>query len=485
MSPGGQSTGPLHREVAPEHVAPARAAGRSVAAPRRPDLDSLYCINPDGSRNTIHPADVRGRFQTRKKWLWTLLIAIYAVLPWIEVGGHPLILLDIPRRHFYLFGQTFNAQDFYLGFFFLTGLGFALIVLSALFGRVWCGYACPQTVFLEGVFRRVERWLDGSAAQRRKLAELPWGLVKLVRRGGKYAIYVVLSLLLAHMFLAYFMPVRDVLAATMSPPSEHPVAFTFVMVFTAIMYFNFVWFREQLCIVICPYGRLQGVLADPDTVNVAYDRGRGEPRGHHHETGRGDCIDCYRCVAVCPTGIDIRNGSQLECVGCANCIDACDEVMQKLDQPPGLIRYDSQRAIEGGGRRFLRPRVYLYAVLLLLGAGVFAWFASGRTPFEANLVRLPGPPYTLSDGTLRNQFAIHLINKQPQRLTFQLESIPTEDLTLTLPLQTVELDSLGDQRIPVIVEMPRDRFRPNLRLHLRIRAGELEREISAPVVGPR
>ena len=320
---------------------------------RRPDLDSLYCLNADGSRNTIHTADVRGRYQVRKKIVWALLIALYLVLPWIEVGGRPAILIDIPERNFFLFGMSFNAQDFYLAFFVLTGIGFTLFVVSALFGRIWCGYACPHSVFLEAVYRRVERWIEGGAAQRKRLAEMPWNAQKILRRGGKWAVYLAISLVLSHTFLSYFMGADEVLRAITSPPSVHPTAFTFIVAFTVIIYGNFTWFREQLCIVICPYGRLQGVLYDRDTINVTYDHVRGEPRGRYNDSDRGDCIDCQRCVAVCPTGIDIRNGTQLECIGCANCIDACDEVMVKTGQPVGLIRYDSQNGVENGERRLV------------------------------------------------------------------------------------------------------------------------------------
>ncbi|MHC5066149.1 MAG: cytochrome c oxidase accessory protein CcoG [Planctomycetota bacterium] len=451
---------------------------------RHPDLDSLYCIREDGSRQTIHTADVSGRYQRRKKIVWAVLIAIYLVLPWIEVGGKPAILIDIAKRHFYLFGLTFNAQDFYLAFFLLTGLGFSLFVVSALFGRIWCGYACPHTVFLEAIYRRVERWIEGSASQRDRLAKASWGLGKALKRGTKWLFYLGISGFLAHVFLSYFLGVDEVFSAIVNPPSEHPAAFTFVLIFTTIIYFNFTWFREQLCIVICPYGRLQGVLYDADTVNVAYDQGRGEPRGKYTSEERGHCIDCFRCVAVCPTGIDIRNGTQMECIGCANCIDACDEVMRKVDQPTGLIRYDSQRGIEKREQRFLRPRVFLYAFLLLLGLSVFSVAAIGRSPFEANIIRLPGQAYTLEEETVLNPFTVHLYNKMPERHEFSLEVIEPEVGEVTLPIDKVELDSLGDTRLPIFVRVPRAAYSRGMRLRLRVTAGGEERLVEAPLLGP-
>jgi cytochrome c oxidase accessory protein FixG len=455
---------------------------------RRPDLDSLYCLNPDGSRNTIHTADVKGRFQTRKKIVWSILVMIWVVLPWIEVGGNPAVLIDLANRQFFLFGQTFNAQDFYLAYFLLTGVGFSLFVLSALFGRVWCGYACPQTVFLEGFYRRVERWIEGTAAQRKKLAGQPWGAEKLLRRGGKWAIFALASVFLSHNFLSYFMGAEDVLAAMTSSPAEHPTAFVFVLVFTIIIYFNFTWFREQLCIVICPYGRLQGVLYDEHTVNVGYDARRGEPRGKYNDAGRGDCIDCQRCIAVCPTGIDIRNGTQLECIGCANCIDACDEVMLKVGQAPGLIRYDSQQGLDGEPRRFVRPRLFLYGFLMLLGAVVFSVAAFRRTPFEAAIIRPQGvAPYLVQDDVIRNPLSVHLVNKQPVAHRFVIEPIAPDGVRVLMPVREVGLASLADEKLSFLVEFDRSAWRPDMKLTLRITAAEggLQIEPSIVLLGPR
>jgi cytochrome c oxidase accessory protein FixG len=449
---------------------------------RRPDLDSLYCVNPDGSRNPIHPADLHGRYQTRKRIIWTLLIAVYALLPWLQVDGRPAVLIDISHRRFFLFGATFNAQDFYLAFFLVTGIGFALIVVSALAGRLWCGYACPQSVFLEGLFRRIERWCEGSAKKRQQLDAAAWSIEKAIRRGGKYASFAVLSLALAHSLLGYFMPVWDLVAAVTSPPGEHPIAFAFVAIATAVILFNYAWFREQLCIVICPYGRLQGVLYDRDTINVGYDRRRGEPRGKYHAGDRGHCIDCFRCVAVCPTGIDIRNGTQLECIGCANCIDACDEVMDKLGQPRGLIRYDSQRGFEEGRRLFWRPRVLLYGVLLAVGMAVFTVAAWRREPFEAKLLRLQ--PYTLEGDVVTNAFTLHVVNKSAGPMTFELTPQEVTGFDWVLPIPRIDLGGLRDQRVPVVVRTTREAARAAARLRLTLRVDGEEHPIEVRVLGP-
>jgi cytochrome c oxidase accessory protein FixG len=457
--------------------ATARAGGR-------PDLDSLSCIDADGSRIKIHTADVRGRYQRRKWALWAVLVVVYLALPWMEVAGKPAVLIDIARRHFYLFGHTFNAQDFWLAFFVVSGIGFSLIVVSALWGRVWCGFACPQTVFLEGVFRRVERLFEGSAARRKRLDTAAFSLEKAARRTGKYAAYLALSLLLAHTLLGYFMPVREVVQAITQSPATHPTAFVFVAALTGIVFLNFAWFREQLCIVVCPYGRLQSVLYDRDTVNVGYDRQRGEPRGKHGAGTSGDCIDCFRCVAVCPTAIDIRNGTQLECVGCANCIDACDEVMDKLGRPRGLVRYDSQRGLEGGGRRFWRPRVALYAGLLVLGIGVFGFSASRRAAFEADVLRVQGSAYTLAGDAVTNAFVVHLVNKLPATATFTIAAAPTAGVTWTIPLPRVTLESLADQRVPVFARFTRGTVPRGTSVQLVVGCEAGTRTVEARLLGP-
>lgn len=479
--PGGVSgtAGPLHKPVVQK--------GKQVV--RRPDVDTLFSINPDGSRNAIHPADVHGRFQRRKNLLFAVLIAIYLAMPWLRVGGRPALLIDIEARHFYVFGQTFNAQDFWFAFFFVTGLGFTLFVVAALFGRTWCGYACPQTVFLEGVFRRIERWIEGPAAARAKLDKAPFRQ-KALRRGAKLLVFALISAVITHSFLGYFMPVEVLVEAVTSSPGKHPTAFTFMLVATGILFVNFTWFREQLCIVVCPYGRLQGALYDPDTILVGYDGKRGEPRGPAGKQGAGDCVDCYRCVAVCPTGIDIRNGTQLECVGCANCVDACDDVMAKLGRPKGLVRYDSQRGFETGTRRFVRGRVFLYLVLLGLGLGAVTLALTRRRPFEALLVRAGGSAYALEGERIHNTFDLQLINKRPGPRRFTVKSSAGAAVEVVIATGELDLGSLEDRRIAVHAFVPKAEFKAGLRLELTVTCDEpdgdedLVRIASAPLLGP-
>ncbi len=316
---------------------------------------SVTTIREDGSRRFLFPADVSGRFARARRAVALVLIAVYFLLPWIPVGGYPAVFLDVAHRRFHLFGLTLAAQDLWLLFFLISGLGFGLFFLTALLGRIWCGWACPQTVFLDQVYRRVERWIDGDAVQRRWLAAAPWSVSKLLRRAAKHAIYLVLAIAITHLFLAYYVSIPAVWGMMRDAPADNWGTFVFIAAATGIVYFDFAWFREQLCIVLCPYGRIQSALTDDHTLVIGYDWARGEPRGKPAAPGAGDCVGCDRCVHVCPTGIDIRQGLQLECVGCSACVDACDEVMSRLGRRPGLIRYDSLAGLAGLPKRLAAP----------------------------------------------------------------------------------------------------------------------------------
>jgi cytochrome c oxidase accessory protein FixG len=416
-------------------------------------------LGRDGRRRRPYPADVHGRFLRARRAVYWLLIALWAALPWIPIHGHPAVFLDVERRQFFLFGASFNAQDVWLAFFALTGVGFGLLFVTALLGRVWCGWACPQTVFLEAVFRPIERVINGprNVFLRRKERG---GVDHAWRVAATHASYVVAAVLVAHILLAYFVSLPHVFAMVRARPSAHPEAFAWTAAVTLAMYGNFAFFREQLCVVVCPYGRLQSVLIDDDSLVVGYDEKRGEPRGKatNAQSGAGDCVDCKRCVVVCPTAIDIREGLQLDCVACTACIDACDEVMDRLGRPPGLIRYDSLRGLRGEGRRILRPRVWGYAILLLVGVVVAFLAARKHEPFESNIVRLAGAPYTREGGALRNAFELHVVNKQSETMTFAIEPISQPDLAFVVPIRDVRIEPLGDRRLPVFVTMDQSAF---------------------------
>jgi len=449
-------------------------------------------LDARGARIKIQPEDVRGRFIRWRRIAYAVLILHLLALPFIKNGKHPAVHLDIPTRQFFLAGRAFNAQDVWLMVFLLAGFAFGLVFLTALAGRVWCGWACPQTVFLEGLYRPIERWIEGPAQQRRRLAERGWTTRRIALVLLKQSLYVVVSLVLAHWFLAFFVPAPTLAELVLHGPAGHGTLFGIAMFLTTAFLLNFAWFREQFCVILCPYGRLQSVLTDRQTLLIGYDTARGEPRGKVARGStaptRGDCIDCGRCVRVCPTGIDIRNGQQMECIGCAQCIDACDEMMMKVGRPAGLVRYDSLQGFEGEAKgRLLRPRVVAYglvcsAALLTVGLNVFAL----RTPFEANLLRSAGIPYVLEETTIRNQFELHLVNKHVDPAEFEVSVVGPEGTTVIVPQPRIRLGPLEGIRTPVLVTADRARYRGPFELKATVKdvaTGEV-RELTARFLGP-
>jgi cytochrome c oxidase accessory protein FixG len=456
---------------------------------KKPSLDTVTSINEDGSRFVIHPADVRGRYTRWRRISALLLIGIYVLLPWIPVNGYPAVFLDVMNRRFHLFGITLAAQDLWLLFFGVTGLAFLLFYVTAFLGRVWCGWACPQTVFLEHVYRRFERWIEGDAPARRRLDNAPFTPAKVFKRILKHGIFVLLAAIIAHIFLSYFISIPQLWEWMRTSPLEHWGAFVFVGVATAAIYFNFAWFREQLCIVICPYGRVQSALIDDDTLNVAYDYERGNPPGPVKDENAGDCIACKRCIQVCPTGIDIRQGLQLECIGCAACMDACDEIMDKVNRPRGLIRYASDRELEGKKTRWIRPRTILYTGLLFVGIAVAGVAFTSVEKAVVAATRMPGAPFYVTDTHIRNQYQIRLINKDTNPLAF---NVTVQANGLEVPVETsgfteaVTLQPMEEQNATFIVQVPREAYAGSFPLTLLITAGNDGDEIHKEVefLGP-
>ncbi len=391
-----------------------------INAPKRPNLDSVTSVNSDGSHYILHPHDVRGRFTTARQIFGYLLLAVYVLLPWIPVNGAPALFLDVEHRRFHIFGITLLPQDLWVMFFAITGLGFSLFCITSLLGRLWCGWACPYTVFLEHIFRRIERLIDGDGPKRRALENAAWSPNKIMRRVVKQLLYVLFAAIIAHVFMSYFVSLPRLYDYVKEGPLAHATVFTIITVLTAILWFCFSSFREQFCIMMCPYGRLQSALTDDDTMIIGYDSLRGEPRGAKGKTS-GACIDCRRCVNVCPTGIDIRNGLQLECIGCSACVDACDEIMDKINEPRGLVRYDSLKGLNKEKRRIMRPRVYAYMILGILGLVVMSCIAYNRArPYHAEFSRMRGAAYYVDASSVRNVFQYRIINKRQQAATFTI-----------------------------------------------------------------
>jgi cytochrome c oxidase accessory protein FixG len=462
----------------------------------------LSSVRRDGSRYAIHPLEVKGVFITGRRVLFAVLLALYVLAPVVRIGGHPAVHLDVDTRRFYLFGGTFNAQDFWLVLPLVMGFVFSVLFVTAWRGRLWCGWACPQTVFLEALYRPIERLFDGPRERRIKLANAPWTPLRVLREVGKHLSYLALSIALAHIATSLFTSIHSLEQMIIAGPAASPVAFAWTTALTLVLYGNFAWFREQFCVVMCPYGRLQSVVHDPETVTVYYDVGRGEPRGKLVKNGPaspgsedaggrlrvppvGDCVDCKKCVQACPTAIDIRNGLQMECVACAQCADACDDVMSRIGRPQGLIRYASQAELKGEGRHVVRARVLIYAALASLAFGTLGFTLVTRTPYEANVLRLAGVPYVLEGGRVRNQFEIHLVNKAPQAGDFVLKVRGPEGLDVALATAELHVESLEQARVPLVLSLPQAQAKGRIDLELLVTSGGIEKHALIPFVGPR
>ena len=425
--------------------------------PGTPTLDSLSTIDADGSRKFVHPSDVHGPYTTWRRVAALLLLVIYIALPWIPVNGFPAVFLDVQERRFHFFGLTLATQDLWIGFFLVTGLAFGLFYITALFGRIWCGWTCPYTVFLEQLYRRVERWIDGDGPARRQLEDAPWTASKIARRVFKHGVFILISSAIAHIFLSYFVSIKALYEMMQHSPKHHTLAFGVVLFLTGALYFSFSWFREQFCIILCPYGRLQSALIDDNSVIIGYDKKRGEPRGKGSvEKPAGDCINCRRCVQVCPTGIDIRNGLQLECIGCAACVDACDDVMVKLKRPKGLVRHDSFKGLQGIKTKFVRPRTVFYTFILFVWIAAFSVAITRISPLRASVVRMGGASFYVDNGMIRNQFQLRIINKRNAASTYRIELVGKVPPTLKIigMEQTIDLPAMGEDQKTIVLTLP-------------------------------
>jgi len=379
--------------------------------------DSIGTIDEEGKRNVIYPKKPKGRFTKYRTYVsWILLIALFAA-PFIKINGNQFLLFNVLDRKFNIFGLPFWPQDFYLLVLSML-IGFVFIILfTVIFGRIFCGWMCPQTIFMEMVFRKVEYLIEGDRTKQIKLDKQKWNAEKITKKLLKWAIFAIISFLIANAFLAYFIGGDILIQHIIDGPIKHLNTLINLLVFTTVFFFVFAWFREQVCIIACPYGRLQGVLLDNKSIIVAYDHERGEKRQKLRKTedreteGLGDCIECKQCILVCPTGIDIRNGTQLECVNCTACIDACDEIMDTVGFDRGLIRYTSENNIEKGEKFSFNARIISYSIILTLLIGFLMTLIFLRNDVEAKILRLPGQLYTTEGNTIRNVYTFKLINK--------------------------------------------------------------------------
>lgn len=390
-------------------------------------------------------------------------MAVFFAAPHLRIFGKPVFLMDLPRREFTLMGFTFLPTDTLL-FMFTMGAGvIGIFLVTALWGRAWCGWACPQTVYLEFLFRPIGRWFDGGYTGSRNLDKQ--GAWFTPRRMGKYITFFLLALFVSHTMLAFFVGTEQLYGWMTTSPAQHPTAFLFVVLFTGVIWFNFTYFREQTCLIVCPYGRWQAALIDRQSLIVAYDYQRGEPRAHATKTRdpkAGDCIDCNACVQTCPTGIDIRNGLQMECVHCTQCIDACDDIMVKVGKPTGLIRYSSQDAIAGKPRQFLRLRTVLYPLVLTILLGGLAAALVLKQPADLTVLRgLDGPFATEADGRISNQIRIKLTNRRGTEMAYAVvldslvgAGIGDADITVVAPENPLRVAAGATRTTSVFVLLP-------------------------------
>ncbi|MFM9841023.1 MAG: cytochrome c oxidase accessory protein CcoG [Cyclobacteriaceae bacterium] len=426
--------------------------------------NSMGTVDAQGKRIWVYAKKPKGAYHTKRIIVSITLLLVFFITPFLKWHDRPFLLFNIFERKFILFGHVFWPQDFFL--LAITAITFFvfIILFTVAFGRVWCGWACPQTLFMEMVFRKIEYWIEGDANEQRRLNKSSWDVGKTIKKVSKHFLFLLISLLIAHVAMSYLIGMDQVREIVSQPPSDHLSGFIGLIAFTGIFYGVFAWFREQACIVVCPYGRLQSVLLVKDSIVVAYDWLRGEPRGKLKKDQskitekQGDCIDCKLCVHVCPTNIDIRNGTQLECVNCTACIDACDDVMIKIEKPKGLIRYSSYNAIKDGNQKLLTPRTIGYSFVLTALLALLIYFITTRSDIETTVLKVPGTLYTKTDdGQITNLYTIEFLNKtfEDIPLTVKVES-PAKASFLKIGDPAILVPKEGFLKGMIMVKLPEE-----------------------------
>ncbi|WP_312206288.1 cytochrome c oxidase accessory protein CcoG [Epilithonimonas hominis] len=399
--------------------------------------DSVGTMDTTGKRKWVYPRKPKGKYTNYRLLVSILLLIIYFSIPFLKINGNPVLLINIIERQFYILGQPFYPQDFFiLALGAITSLVF-IILFTVAFGRIFCGWICPQTIFLEMIFRKIEYAIEGDRNKQIRLDNQAWDSEKIWKRSLKWFSFMLISLIITHIMFMYIVGYEEVFNIMQQGPFEKPTNFLVMVLFTAAFYFVFAWFREQVCTMVCPYGRLQGVLIDKETINVFYDYKRGENRSKWKKgedrsaAGKGDCIDCKQCVVVCPTGIDIRDGLQMECVNCTACIDACDEVMVKVGLPTGLIRYASEREIEEQAKFKFTTRMKAYTVVLAILTGFLGFLLYNRGEMEAKFLKQPGSSFFIRDGKITNTYNYTFLNKSNETKTVIIKIIEPKNGEIT------------------------------------------------------
>ncbi|MBL7765996.1 MAG: cytochrome c oxidase accessory protein CcoG [Chitinophagaceae bacterium] len=450
--------------------------------------DRITTVEDDGSRKWIFAKKPHGFFYNLRSASSIFYLIIFFGLPWIQYKGQPFFMLNVVQRKFIIFGLHFGVQDLIVfGLAMLTFVVF-VVLFTVVFGRLFCGWACPQTIFMEMVFRKIEYWIDGDAQQQRNLKKSDWTQQKIIKRVVKYLAFIIVSFAISNTFLAYIIGLPELKKIITEPVSMHILGFMALIIFTGAFFAVYAFAREQICLVACPYGRLQGVMLDKNSIVVAYDYVRGEPRGkmqkaHHHAepkhddgskcTGKcegckvihepapeppkfGDCIDCKACVVVCPTGIDIRNGTQLECINCTACIDACDDIMIKIDKPKGLIRYASDNQISKGEKFRFGKRLTAYSIVLLALLVLLAFTFVSHSVVDASVLRTPGQFYQENpDGTISNLYNFEVFNKESTTMQLKFVLDDHEGSIKIIGNENISIPPGEERRGQLFIIMPR------------------------------
>lgn len=455
--------------------------------------NSISTVDASGKRVWVYPKRPSGKYHNRRIIVTILLLGILFAGPFIKIGGQPFLLLNFFERKFVILGQAFWPQDFILLAITLITFFVFIILFTTVFGRIWCGWMCPQTLFMEMVFRKIEYWIEGDAPSQRRLNAEPLSFKKFYKKALKHTTFILISLLIAHTVMAYIIGFEQTYQIVSQPPTENLAGFIGIVAFAGIFYGVYARFREQACIAVCPYGRLQDVLLGKNSIVVAYDWLRGEPRGHIKKNkdlidNLGDCIDCKLCVHVCPTGIDIRNGTQMECVNCTACIDACDHVMEKIEKPKGLIRFASGNAIKNGVQKILDTRVVGYIVVLILLIGILTFSLATRSDVETTMLKVPGTLYQRTeDGYITNLYNVEFVNKTfgEIRLDLKVESPSTAILNKADGKDAI-IPPEGFVKSIYFIKIPKD-YVTNARTELVLgvyRDGERIEKLKVKFIGP-
>ncbi len=458
------------------------------------DPERLATTDAHGNRVYLYPEDVKGPWKDRRHLFYWFLMVIYLVTPWIYHKGKPLVQIDIFNREFTFFGNTLHGVEPIFMFLVVISSLFFIAFMTSLFGRVWCGWGCPQTVFIQGLFLKIEKLVEGNARKRRDLDRGPWNAEKIIRKSIKWIIFTAISLHIAHTFFGYILGPREVLRMSMHNPGDNMGVFIGVMILSGIFLFDFGWFREQFCIIACPYGRMQSVLMDENSLIVAYDQKRGEPRrGQVPREQEGDCINCYNCVKVCPTGIDIRRGTQLECIACTMCIDACDNIMEKLKRPKGLIRYSSENELKGQTRKKITPRSVIYVTISLAFITALTVFLSTSSNLNFQFYRGAEAPFQIVDNgngtkTIVNHFTMKVTHQGSETHIAELEIVePTlkDKIQIVTILKPLKFDK-PEVKTPIFFKFdPKILVNGKLPLMLNVKQdGKVTSTLEVPLVGP-